>query len=536
MATEAQLLQGLQAADAAGNTADAQHFADQIKALRAAAPAQVSPQPSAMDKLGAFVGNIPQGLYDIPQSAVELGLKATDALGLTNNRAPEVSQFFKQAGDNFNPGQAAGLSQATAGRFTGQVIGTLPLSGLKAAQLAGKLPTLARVADSALQGAGAAALTSNNSDAPLSQQFTLGAAGGAALPMLGGAVKFGAGKVLPSLLGDITTGAGGSAVKEAFNAGLTGGDAAQALTGSMRGNTPWGQVVEQAKDALANMRAERNAAYRSGMADISKDKTILSFEPIDNAMAKASSVKNFKGQDLDPKTADVRSEIQAAIDNWRSLDPVEYHTPEGFDALKQQIGSIKDNLPYNTPQRVVADNAYNAVRKAISEQAPAYDKVMADYTKASEAVSDIQKELSLGAKGNPATALRKLQSVMRNNANTSWGARADMANTLADNGAPNLMPALAGQSLSAPMPRGMARWGDAAMAVGGGLAHANPLTLAALPLASPRVVGELAYGAGAGGRMFGNGLDAIGLPLPRLQPLGGLSAPSLGVLAPRLAY
>lgn len=35
MATEEQLLAGLKAADAAGNTADAQHFADQIKAMRA---------------------------------------------------------------------------------------------------------------------------------------------------------------------------------------------------------------------------------------------------------------------------------------------------------------------------------------------------------------------------------------------------------------------------------------------------------------------------------------------------------------------
>ena len=39
MATEAQLIEGLRRADAAGNTADAQRFATAIKAMRAS-PAQ----------------------------------------------------------------------------------------------------------------------------------------------------------------------------------------------------------------------------------------------------------------------------------------------------------------------------------------------------------------------------------------------------------------------------------------------------------------------------------------------------------------
>jgi hypothetical protein len=54
MATEAQLLAGLKAADAAGNTADAQHFADQIKAMRAASAPEQQPDSVPMDMLKSF--------------------------------------------------------------------------------------------------------------------------------------------------------------------------------------------------------------------------------------------------------------------------------------------------------------------------------------------------------------------------------------------------------------------------------------------------------------------------------------------------
>lgn len=495
---------------------------------------QAAPQQTVMQKIGDEVGGVARGIWDIPQSAIELGARGLDATGLTQNAYKNTHGAFEEM-NNINQPTQSGFYKG--GRIAGQILATLPLSEanvLKAPGFAAKL------ANGAAQGAAAGALTSASSDAPLSTQVGLGAAGGAALPMIGAVAKAGLGKVLPSVLGDLATGAGGASVKGAFNAGLAGGDAGQAFTDSMRGNTPWTDVVSQAKDALANMRAQRNTAYRSGMADVSKDATVLSFAPIDSAMADASKVKVFRGrsgtgpaQDLSKATSKVQGEVSDAVDNWKQLDPTEYHTPEGFDALKQQLGDIRDQYDYNTPQRLVADQAYNAVRKTIADQAPAYAKVMSGYSKASDAVSDIQKELSLGAKGNPATALRKLQSVMRDNANTSWGDRATKAGTLANNGAPNLLPSLAGQSLRSIAPRGLARYGDMAIAAAGGLT--NPATLAALPLASPRVVGELAHGAGAGARHLGNLLNAGGLTLPRLKIAGRLSAPALGVLTPNLA-
>lgn len=480
-------------------------------------PQPQKPQRTLAQDAGSFFGGMRQSLYDIPQSIVELGARGTDALGISKGAYPLVHQGFSEEVPKGDPA-------FNMGRIEGQIGTTLPLSGLKVLQGAGALP---RIVNGAAQGLGASALTSNNSDAPLGAQLGAGAGAGAALPLLGAAGKA-VGNAVPTVLGNLTTGAGANSVREAFQAGKAGGAASDAFTGSLRGTTPWAQVVDDAKTALGKLRAEKGAEYRAGMAQVSKDKTVLDFAPIDAAMAKAAAVKNFKGQALSPKTADVRKEIDDAIAHWKKLDPAEYHTPEGFDALKQQIGDIKDSLPYNTPQRAVADQAYNAIRAEIAAQAPTYSKVMSKYSEASDVISDIQRELSLGPKGNPNTALRKLQSIMRDNVNTSFGDRAKYGKALEGAGATNLMPALAGQSLSSALPRGLAKYGDMGLAAAATL-H-NPSALMALPLASPRVVGEGAHALGATAR----NVQGLLAPLPQL-PRGVLS-PGLGLLAPGLLY
>jgi hypothetical protein len=102
--------------------------------------------------------------------------------------------------------------------------------------------------------------------------------------------------------------------------------------------------------------------------------------------------------------------------------------------------------------------------------------------------------------------LRKLQSTLRNNVNTNFGKRADLAKFLAANGAPRLMEKLAGQALNAWMPRGLGSLGmqlglEGAAglfghAAGAGLAGAGLGVLATMPFMSPRLMGEASYYAG----------------------------------------
>jgi len=155
---------------------------------------------------------------------------------------------------------------------------------------------------------------------------------------------------------------------------------------------------------------------------------------------------------------------------------------------------IRDNTPFGTPARNVADAAYNAIKNEINSQAPGYAKVMKDYELASNTLKDIESSLSLGKKANIDTSVRKLQSIMRNNANTNYGRRLEQAQMLEGAGAETLMPQLAGQALSSWTPRSLQGIGSAITAAGS--AVTNPAYLASLPLTMPRVVGETAYYAG----------------------------------------
>lgn len=508
---------------------------DQQKAVAlASARARMADAETAPAQSGSFgqnikneLGGLQQSLYDLPQSVIELGARGTDALGLSSGAYPMLHKQFQDARQFEGDPNSKFFKGAELG---GQVATMLPMGGANLpASLASKAPLLAKVANGALQGSQAAALTSASSDAPLSDQLALGAAGGAALPVLGAGLRLG-GSIGKNLLG-ATTGAGASSIENAYGAGLAGGKQGSAFRTALTDPASWGSVVQDAKDAVSKLKVQRSAAYNSGMVDISKDASILDFKPVDDAMAKAASIKNFNGKDLDPDTAAVRTKVADAIKDWRNSDPATFHTPAGFDALKQMLGNFKDAEQYGSPAWKVANDAYSAVRKTIADQAPTYDKVMGDYSTASATLKELEKELSLGPKGNPNTALRKLQSVMRDNVNTSWGKRAQLAGTLADNGATNLMPSLAGQALSSPLPRGLARYGDLATGLTvAGATHGlgAPLLLAA----SPRVVGNAAYGLGAAQRGATNLAKKIPIQLPAL-PQNNISS-ILGTLGPQL--
>lgn len=308
------------------------------------------------------------------------------------------------------------------------------------------------------------------------------------------------GKEAATVIGSLGTHTGGETLRLAAQAGYFGGDASKEFIENMRGDAPIEDVLESAKKAVTAMRAERSAAYRAGMHDVAQDKTVLDFAPIDKAMADATKIKTFKGIDISPATKQVRSDITKMIDEWKKLDPAEYHTPEGLDALKQQIGEYREGLEYGTPSRAVADAAYHSVWTEIKNQAPKYAEVMKDYQTASEELDQIKKTLSINPKASIDTSLRKLQSVMRDNVNTNYGYRTKLADKLVQHGATNLKYQLAGQALAPQFPRGLGRY-EAGIPVALAALHGNPAPLLALPAMSPRLMGEAAHGIGAAARL-----------------------------------
>ena len=295
----------------------------------------------------------------------------------------------------------------------------------------------------------------------------------------------------------LATGAGAESIREAARAGAAGGAKAEAFLGQLRGNAPIENVVNTAKEAVAELRQNRSDAYRAGMGGVTQNTALLDFAPIDRAVTNAEKVGSFNGVVIRGNAAGALREIKSKIAEFKAGNPAIFRTVEGFDKLKQAISDIQQSLPYGTPARKVADDLYNAVKNEIVKQAPDYAKVMGDYEQASALLKDIEGSLSLGKKANIDTSIRKLQSIFRNNANTNYGRRVDLGRQLEATGVPGadtLFPQLAGQMLSSPTPRGIQ---GATSALGGAAAYAtNPALLPGLALTSPRLVGEAAYYGG----------------------------------------
>ena len=325
----------------------------------------------------------------------------------------------------------------------------------------------------------------------------------------------GTGNLLAGTLG-VTTGVGGDTIKAAYGAGKTGN---QSFWNNLTKKSDPTEVLDIAKNALSNMKMEKNNAYRSGMVDIANDKSILSFDKIDNGVQNALDKMSFKGQARNDVALDKISKAQNEINKWKNLDPVEYHTPEGIDALKQRIGGILEGIPYEEKTaRGAVQEIYNSVKQSIADQAPSYNKVMKDYSEASDLITQIQNSLSLKDKASVDTAMRKLQSLTRNNVQTNYGQRVKLAEELSKYGGQDIMPSLAGQAMSEWSPRGIVGKGEDLAAIYAAFTH--PKALAAFPLAMPRVVGATTYGLGKVAGAGENLANKIPLSVDQANKLG----------------
>jgi len=323
----------------------------------------------------------------------------------------------------------------------------------------------------------------------------------------------------------VTTGVGKAPIEEAIKAGeanvLKG---TTTFTENLR-NPQSTDALDIAKQAVNNLKQNKSQQYRSGMVDLSQDKTVLDLAPIDEAIANAKKdFAEYKGVTHNAEIAKVLDGVQAKVSNWKKLDPVEFHTPEGLDKLKQSIGQDLQKIPFNeTDARKAVGQIYNSTKDTINSQAPAYAKIMKDYSEASDLINEIESGLSLKSRAgkiNADTAMRKLQSVMRNNVQTNFGQRARLAEELVKAGGTELMPALAGQSMSAILPRGLG--GQLETYGGGAAALMNPSVLLGAPLASPRAMGEVLYKYGQAKGLTKKALNKIPLGVDQANKIGTL--------------
>jgi hypothetical protein len=286
-------------------------------------------------------------------------------------------------------------------------------------------------------------------------------------------------------------------LRKAADAGLRGGKTAESFQGAMRGKTEMADVLNDVRANLDEMGKQKAQVYREGMAKVSGDKSVLSFDGIDSAMKSAHEMATFKGVIKNVNAAKKLQEVYDTIGRWKKLNPEEYHTPEGLDALKQNIGGILESIPFEEKTaRNAVGNIYNSVKTEISKQAPTYAKTMKGYSDATETIREIERALSAGKQASADTSMRKLQSLMRNNASTNYGNRLDLAKKMEHQGGKEIMPALAGQSLNTITPRGLGGAVAGGLGLGGYAMGGAPLAVPILAAQSPRLMGEAAYYTG----------------------------------------
>lgn len=289
----------------------------------------------------------------------------------------------------------------------------------------------------------------------------------------------------------MATGVGAENIATAFKAGKEG---TTAFMENITGRVAKTDVLDQARQALANMRATRSSEYKTNIASTAADTTLLNFNDIDAALQKVTASLQQGGHSKIGTAERTKvDEVSSIIKEWRD-DPAS-HTASGLDALKQRLDAVYPESPvHNQAQRVIT-TVRNSVKDTIVKQSPQYASTMKAYEEAIRLEKEIERALSLGQKASADTALRKLTSLGRNNVNTNYGYRLDLAKALEQGGNADLMPAIAGQTMSSFTPRGLTGQLGAPATVGAAL-MGNPAMAMALPFMSPRLVGEGTYRAG----------------------------------------
>ena len=475
--------------------------------LYAAPPAPKKPMGYG-EMLGQAVVNTPasagrmiSGLYEAVTSPVQTvsGLMDVAAGGLQNVLPKPVTDFINQFETNPEAAKRAVNTANAMGGMYKERYGTL--EGIKntiatdPVGVAGDLSTLLAGGAGLARGASAIAGPGRAGAAISGVADKLSTASNVTNPINAMVKAPGIAYDLASALTkqglSLKTGVGTEPITQAVKAGKEGNTT---FVENMRGQVPITQVLDDAKTNLAKMNLDKQKDYRSGMVNIKNDKSVLDFAGIDKAIKDAEGLAYFKGKVKDKTAANVLNDIKAKVSDWKKSNPAEFHTPEGMDNLKQSLWEDFGKLGMEEKTAFSAGKQiYDAVKNQINTQAPEYSKVMKNYTEATDQIKEIERALSLGNKASADTAMRKLQSLMRNNVNTNYGQRLELAKQLEAMGGNEMMPALAGQAMSQFTPRGLQ---SATNIPSSYLAYgAGGLPLAAIDLAasSPRLVGEAAY-------------------------------------------
>ena len=306
----------------------------------------------------------------------------------------------------------------------------------------------------------------------------------------------------PKLAAATFGGTGTKALETAFDAGTKN---SKVFLDNLRSkDIDFNQVVSDAKNALQELRQNRNSSYLQTKGKLASEMKQVGLGGIRGTLDKFSEAGKLEGTSVisRPRQQKVVNDIRAIVDEWDTIsgpDRKVAHSVVGLDELKIKIrDEVNASYPIGSPERTIAKGVVDGLTDSIKAADPDYAKWMGDYADASRHIDDLERTFSLGAGKINDTALRKLHSIVRQNVNTNFGARAQLAEKLtATKAGVNIAEQLAGQTLNPIIPRGISRYTGPLTAMGAGALFSNPMVMGGLlPFMSPRLAGEVAYKTG----------------------------------------
>jgi hypothetical protein len=323
-------------------------------------------------------------------------------------------------------------------------------------------------------------------------------------------------KAILPLLGAGTGQAAGPGLARAITGAVThpGGAAARRadLWKGLRGGNNLMDSVLDLKKGLDEMKRMRGGAYNEALEALNMDRinidmsdVIKGLQEVRTGMTEffASADQQFGGSVFasSKEALAFLDEIDATVANWSSQSGGTI-TARQLDALKKQIDSTI-GIPVNPGHGLAQTGGRAVVRDLLEERVPGYGEVMRPYKEAWDLQEEIIKDLSAGDRVAANTTLRKLLSVMRNNASTNFGFRQSFIELVENQTGVNILPKIVGGMQSELLPTGAMRY-MGPLALGAGTAAGFPWESAALlPLMSPRGTGMLGAGIGTMERVLG---------------------------------
>jgi hypothetical protein len=280
----------------------------------------------------------------------------------------------------------------------------------------------------------------------------------------------------------VTTGGGTKSIERAISGG-------EYFKKALKGEVGVSDIVDSAQNAMAQFRDMRRAKYIDDFAKLKESDTMLDLTPVrasfQESLDKFGVRRGGDGSldfsrsvlDGDPKAMEAVMFIDNKLVNWGT--EAGDLTVVGLDTLKRNFDNYFAET--NGARAVISDARANV--KNLLNQVDGYADMTADYQKATDFISEIEKTFSIDK--NPDTVMRKLNQAVKDN----FELRGQLLDQIDAELGTSLVDMIAGNQMSSWMAKNMvgrfAGMAGAGFLIGEGISRP---VLATLFISSPKAV------------------------------------------------